>query len=65
MRRIGCGLLCLLLVGCNDIFATTTTAQDLALSTSYARGRLSKGANLKISADSECVVLARKNVQRR
>ena len=30
MRRIGCGLLCLLLVGCNDIFATTTTAQDLA-----------------------------------
>ena len=31
------------------------------LSTSYARGRLSKGANLKISADSECVVLARKN----
>jgi hypothetical protein len=29
MRRIGCGLLCLLLVGCNDIFSTAT-AQDLA-----------------------------------
>jgi hypothetical protein len=30
MLRICCGLLCLLLVGCNDIFATATTQQDLA-----------------------------------